>query len=96
MTQDLEVRRRRAAYRANYRGTKEMDWLLGKFAENALPSMDATQLTVFEQFLAIADPDIQAWLTDTPPVEPVSPPDPQFRELVDRIRAFHGLSPARA
>ncbi|MEL6227959.1 MAG: succinate dehydrogenase assembly factor 2, partial [Pseudomonadota bacterium] len=37
--QTLEVRRRRAAYRSNYRGTKEMDWLLGKFADAHVPQM---------------------------------------------------------
>jgi antitoxin CptB len=89
---DIEVRKRRAAYRSNYRGTKEMDWLLGKFAADALPAMDADELAVFEQFLALADPDIQKWLTDVPTIEPVTPPDPAFKELIGRIRKFHGLS----
>ena len=39
MTDDAETRRRRAAYRACHRGTKEMDWILGRFAEAALPAM---------------------------------------------------------
>ena len=30
---DLEIRRRRAAYRAHHRGTKEMDWLVGRYAD---------------------------------------------------------------
>lgn len=92
MTEEIELRKRRAAYRSNYRGTKEMDWLLGKFAEDALPAMDEAELTVFEQFLAISDPDIQKWLTDVPTIEAVSPPDPAFKDLIGRIRQFHGLS----
>ena len=33
MTDDVASRRRRAVFRAGHRGTKEMDWLLGRFAE---------------------------------------------------------------
>ena len=39
MTDDVETRRRRAAYRASHRGTKEMDWMLGRYAERALPGV---------------------------------------------------------
>ena len=89
---DIEIRRRRARYRANYRGTKEMDYLLGRFAAAHLEAMEPGELTTFEEFLAVADPDIQAWLSDVPPAVPVAPPDAKFRALVDRIRAFHGLT----
>jgi len=89
---DLETRRKRARYRANYRGTKEMDFLLGRFAGKHVAGMDEADLETFEAFLAVSDPDIQAWLTDTPPAVPAAPPDPKFRALVDRIRQFHGLS----
>jgi len=95
MSDDLEMRRRRAAYRANYRGTKEMDWLLGKFADAHLAGMAANDLTTFEQFLALADPDIQNWLMDTPTRTPVASPDPQFQDLIGRIRTFHGMSALR-
>ena len=33
MTDDVESRRRRAAFRATHRGNKEMDWLIGRFAQ---------------------------------------------------------------
>ena len=89
---EIDVRRRRALYRANYRGTKEMDWLLGKFAEAHVPLMSASELTTFEQFLAMADPALQPWLLDTPTQVPTAPPDPAFEKLVAGIRAFHGMS----
>ncbi|MEL6299399.1 MAG: succinate dehydrogenase assembly factor 2 [Pseudomonadota bacterium] len=93
---DFDARLRRARYRAHYRGTKEMDWLLGRFAEAELGSMSPAQLTTFEQFLALADPDLQGWLMDTPSQTPVRSPDEQFADLIDRIRTFHGLSPLAA
>jgi len=83
---DLELRRRRAAYRAAHRGTKEMDWLLGRYGEAHLPHMDEAQLTTFEQLLALPDPDLQDWITSG---EVRSEND--LSQLVDLIRAFHGL-----
>lgn len=88
----LSTRKRRAQYRASYRGTKEMDWLLGKFATDRLDGMSDTDLTAFEQFLSLADPDIQTWLMDTQSQLPVASPDPQFHALINDIRAFHGMS----
>lgn len=90
---DLEIRRRRALYRAQHRGTKEMDWMLGRFAEVHLPEMDAERLTTFEQFLAMSDPELQPWLMDAEGARPHPSPDPAFADLISRVRVFHGLSP---
>ena len=59
MTDDAETRRRRAAYRACHRGTKEMDWILGRFAVAALPAMPLASLGLFERMLSLPDPDLQ-------------------------------------
>ena len=83
---DLDNRRRRALYRANYRGTKEMDWLLGKFAAAKLPGMEGPALARFEQFLVLPDPELNTWLLDPSRVEGL-----EFSELVAEVRAFHGL-----
>ncbi len=83
---DLDARKRRAAYRANYRGTKEMDWLLGKYAEARLPAMDAAALSHFEMFLVLPDPELNAWLLDPEKISGL-----EFAELVADVRAFHGL-----
>ena len=58
MTDDLEMRRRRAAYRACHRGTKEMDFILGRFAQTHLPGMTGAALDDFERFIAVPDPVI--------------------------------------
>ena len=46
MTDDVERRRRRAVYRACHRGTKEMDWILGRFraATNVISDMTVATL----------------------------------------------------
>ncbi|MEL6288717.1 MAG: succinate dehydrogenase assembly factor 2 [Pseudomonadota bacterium] len=85
-TPQLDVRRRRALFRAMHRGTKEMDWMLGRYATARLAEMPDDDLETFEQLLSIADPDINAWLID-----PALVADRLFGPLVSEIRTFHGL-----
>lgn len=86
---DLEQRRRRAAYRAAHRGTKEMDWLLGRYAEAQLAGMADPDLAEFEVLLALPDPELQKWLMSGELGGPS-----ELAVLIDRIRAFHGLGEA--
>ena len=88
MDEDMDIRRRRAAYRASHRGTKEMDWLLGKFAGSALKDMPAETLTRFEELLALPDPDLQSMILHPE----AGPGDEAVAELIARLRAFHGLA----
>ena len=86
MTDDAETRRRRAAYRATHRGTKEMDWVIGRFAEQALGDMAGARLAAFEELLGLPDPVLHEMVMDGVPVA-----DARFAALVAEIRAFHGL-----
>ncbi len=89
MSADLDVRRRRAAYRANHRGTKEMDWLLGRFAAARLEDMNDPALAEFEDLLAAPDPELQVWIMDTSSI-----PDDRHAGLIRELRAFHELPTA--
>jgi antitoxin CptB len=63
MTQeDPGVRLKRLRYRAHHRGMKEVDLILGGFADAHLATMDAQGLDTFEQLLDIPDPQIYAWM----------------------------------
>jgi antitoxin CptB len=86
MTDDAQTRRRRAAYRAAHRGTKEMDWVLGRFAEQALADMAGARLAAFEELLQLPDPMLHEMLMDGVPVA-----DEGLAALVAEIRTFHGL-----
>ena len=83
---DLGMRRRRALWRASHRGTKEMDYLLGRYATASLDSMNAAELTVFERLIDTADPEIEMALLDR-----LSLGVRELDELIDRLRHFHGL-----
>jgi antitoxin CptB len=89
MTDDADRRRRRAVYRACHRGTKEMDWILGRFAERSVGDMPPDQLDLFERMLSLPDPDLQDMV-----LHPEFAPAGEFGELVMALRVFHGLESA--
>ena len=86
--QDIDARRRRALYRATHRGTKEMDWLLGRYVEARLAAMDEDELAELERAILLPDPELQSWLLAG------AVPSDEFADLVHRIRAFHGIDRA--
>jgi antitoxin CptB len=61
--ENLETVRKRLAWRASRRGIKEMDILVGGFAEARLPSMSAQDLKLFETLLDIPDQQLLSWVT---------------------------------
>ena len=86
--EDLEIRRRRALYRAEHRGTKEMDLVLGPFARSRLPGMPEASVAVFEALLLEPDPELQEMYLGA------RQPAARFADLIGEIRAFHGLPEA--
>ena len=84
--QVLAVRRRQLSYRASHRGTREMDFLLGRFAAARLPGWGVRELAQFEALISEADPDIGFWIFVAPEAAPEG-----HRELVAQLRHFHGL-----
>ena len=90
MPDDLEMRRRRAAYRASHRGTKEMDIILGRYAAARLGAMAGEELGAFERFLALPDPLLTEWFSSGATADDVG----EFAGLIAALRAHHGLAPA--
>lgn len=84
-TAEMDSRRRRIAFRCWHRGTREMDLILGRFADACLPSMSDDELDRLEALLDLADQDLFAWITGA-----VSVPASERGGLIDRVRAFHG------
>lgn len=70
-TDDLEVQRKRLRFRSWHRGMKEMDLLMGGFADRYLAEFDGAQLATFELLLRQSDTDLYNWVTGagTPPAE---------------------------
>ncbi|HFC05314.1 MAG TPA: succinate dehydrogenase assembly factor 2 [Rhizobiales bacterium] len=62
-----ETRQKRILWRARHRGTKEMDLMLGRYAEENLSAMNADQLNEFEAILDVSDAVLIDWLTGKSP-----------------------------
>lgn len=63
MTEDLlDERRRKLKFRAWRRGFREMDLLMGSFADAHIATLDEAELTEFERLLSTPDWEVYAWL----------------------------------
>ena len=68
-TETIENRRKRLRFRSWHRGTKEMDLLMGSFADAHLDSFGREQLDRFEALLDVPEPVVYDWILgrSTPP-----------------------------
>jgi antitoxin CptB len=57
-----ETRRKMLKFRAWRRGFREMDLLMGSFADAAIESFDRSALDEFERLLGVPDWEVYAWL----------------------------------
>ena len=80
----LDVRRRRILFRAWHRGIREMDLLMGRFADAEIATMPEPDLDEFERLIEVPDRDLFAWLTDAAET-PANYDGPVFR----RLKGFH-------
>ncbi len=63
----LDERRRKILFRAWRRGLREMDLVMGQFADAHLPAMSEAELDEFERLMNAPDPDVLAWITGEAP-----------------------------
>ena len=80
---DREVRRRRIRFRAWHRGTREMDLLMGGFADAELARLSDAELDQLEHLLDLPDPQVFAWLAGMEDV-----PAEEQTALFDKVRTF--------
>ncbi len=63
MSETAEHRLKRLSMRSHRRGTKEMDIILGRFADDRLERLDAAALDSYEDLLEENDQDLYLWVT---------------------------------
>ena len=84
----LDPRRRRLLYRLWHRGTREMDLIMGRFADARIGELTDVEIDELEQLCEVPDPELYAWLTGERPV-PENFDIAVFRQLRD----FHAVRP---
>ncbi len=87
----LDARRRKLRFRCWHRGVREMDLLMGRFADACLAGLDATELDDLERLIDVPDPELYVWIVSDDP-----PPGSTDTPLLRRLRAFHRGSTMRA
>ncbi len=83
LIEDRANRLKRLKYRAWHRGTKEMDLMLGPYADAHLGGMSAEELDRFERVLDEADTDLLKWILGQEPM-----PDDADHALIADLLAF--------
>lgn len=66
----LDERRRKILFRAWRRGMREMDLIMGQFADMNLPTMSEAEVDEFERLMEMPDPEVLTWITGEAPTPP--------------------------
>lgn len=82
-TDAQDIKRKQMLYRANHRGIKEMDILLGGYAHAHLGGMTESEVLAFERFMAEQDRDLLSWFMGEHEL-----PNHLDAELFEKIRGF--------
>ena len=85
----LDTRRGKLLFRCWHRGMREMDLIMGRFADAAVEQLTSDELAEFEHLMEVPDRELLAWITgeaDAPPEYDTA----LFRRLRDFNRRGEG------
>jgi antitoxin CptB len=70
-SEGLDVRRRKLLFRAWRRGVREIDLIVGRFADAFIDKFDTPALDDFERLIEVPNAELYAWVTgdERPPAE---------------------------
>ncbi len=57
-----QKKQKQLIFRSWHRGTKEMDQIMGSFANDFVPSFSTAYLALFEEVLENSDPELYDWI----------------------------------
>lgn len=83
---ERQTRIKRLKYRANHRGIKEMDIVIGRFANDKLDHLSDDEIDLFEKLMSEHDRDLLVWFTG----EQEFPDDdtrPMFNMVVEHMNS---------
>jgi antitoxin CptB len=80
---DISPRRKRILFRAWHRGIREMDLILGQFADDEIGNLSEDQLDELEVIMAEEDADLVKWITGEMPV-----PEKYTTPLFEKIASY--------
>jgi antitoxin CptB len=87
-SEGLDERRRRLLFRSWHRGIREVDLVLGRFADATLAGMSDAELDDYEAVLEVPTPDLVGWVMGEAPL-----PQDRTTPLLQRMIDFHLNAP---
>lgn len=88
MSETAEIRYKRLRMRSWHRGIKEMDLILGPFADDGLADLGPADLDAYESLLEENDQDLYQWVSGQRPA-------PQMHaRMIEILQSRHGITPA--
>lgn len=83
MTEEtLENKRKRLIFRSWHRGTREMDLIMGSFADKYVPELSPEDLDCYDEVLQNPDPDLYDWISGRVEM-PANLKNPILEKLLD-------------
>jgi antitoxin CptB len=79
----MDARRRKLLFRADHRGFKEMDLIMGGFAKTHIEELTDAQLDEFEVLLEAGDQDVYGWI-----IRPNETPDENKGPVMEMLQSF--------
>jgi len=83
-SEGLDERRRKVLFRAWRRGVREMDLIVGRFADAYITTLDATGLDDFERLMEAPNGELYAWVVGSERA-----PADYDTAVLEKLRAFH-------
>jgi antitoxin CptB len=80
----LDERRRKLLFRAWRRGVREMDLIVGRFADAHIDAFDDTGLDDFERLIEAPNAELYSWVIGAETV-----PETYDTAVLAQLRAFH-------
>lgn len=67
-SEGLDHRRRKLLFRSWHRGMREMDLILGSFADAEISALTESEIDQYEKLLEIPDTELLPWITGERPI----------------------------
>jgi len=83
-SEGLDARRRKLLFRAWRRGVREMDLIVGRFADVHIDKFDPKDLDDFERLIEAGNAELYAWVTGTE-----NPPAHYDTAVLAQLKSFH-------
>lgn len=84
---ELDVRKRKLLFRSWHRGMREVDLILGRFADGAIETLSDQELDEYDMLLDVSDTDLLAWVTGERAVSPAHD-TPLFHKILASRRVM--------